>query len=60
MQIMEHSDIIEDFKIEYGSVKVFERQFYAHLTERKIDVVKLEIKIQIRYDRSSLIIKKYV
>ncbi|MEG2460888.1 MAG: hypothetical protein RSB87_07245 [Clostridia bacterium] len=57
LQILEHSDICEDFSKKYGSVKVFAKKFYAHLTERIIDMVKiLELKIQIRYPDMTIII----
>ena len=55
LQIIEHSDICGDFKEKYGSVKVFRRKFYAHLTERYINVELIQIKIQIRFDKSTLI-----
>ncbi len=34
LQIIEHSDICGDFKEKYGSVKVFNKKFYAHITEK--------------------------
>ena len=52
MQIIEHSDICGEFKEKYGSVKVFRRKFYAHITERNINIELIEIKIQIRFDKS--------
>ena len=52
LQIMEHSDICGDFKKKYGSVKVFRRKFYAHLTEHDINIELIQIKIQIRFDKS--------
>ena len=39
LQIIEHSDICGDFNKKYGSVKVFRRKFYAHLTEKDINTV---------------------
>lgn len=51
LQIMEHSDICADFKKQYGSVKVFRRKFYAHLTHLIIDIEIIQIKIQIRFDK---------
>ena len=38
LQIIEHSDICGDFNKKYGSVKVFRRKFYAHLTEKDINI----------------------
>lgn len=55
MQIIEHSDICGGFKEKYGSVKVFRRKFYAHLTERTINIELIQIKIQIRFDKSLMI-----
>lgn len=55
LQIIEHSDICGNFKEKYGSVKVFNRKFYAHITERKIDIKIIQIKIQIRFDVSLMI-----
>lgn len=55
LQIIEHSDICGDFNKKYGSVKVFRRKFYAHLTERKLNIELIQIKIQIRFDKSTLI-----
>ena len=55
LQIIEHSDICGDFNKKYGSVKVFRRKFYAHLTEKDIDIEIIQIKIQIRFDKSTLI-----
>ncbi len=55
LQIIEHSDICGDFKEKYGSVKVFNKKFYAHLTERIIDMKIIKIKIQIRFDKSLII-----
>ena len=55
LQIMEHSDICGDFKKKYGSVKVFRRKFYAHLTETDINIELIQIKIQIRFDKSLMI-----
>lgn len=52
LQIIEHSDICGDFKEKYGSVKVFRRKFYAHLTETYINIELIQIKIQIRFDKS--------
>ena len=55
LQIIEHSDICGDFKKKYGSVKVFRRKFYAHLTERYINIEQIQIKIQIRFEKSLMI-----
>lgn len=55
LQIIEHSDICGNFNEKYGSVKVFRRKFYAHLTERYIDIKQIQIKIQIRFDKSLMI-----
>ena len=55
LQIIEHSDICGKFKEKYGSVKVFRRKFYAHLTAKEIDIEILQIKIQIRFDKSLMI-----
>ena len=55
LQIMEHSDICGDFNKKYGSVKVFRRKFYAHLTELDINIELIQIKIQIRFDKSLMI-----
>ncbi len=52
LQILEHSDICGEFNKEYGSVKVFRRKFYAHLTEKDINIEIFQIKIQIRFDKS--------
>lgn len=55
LQIIEHSDICGDFNKKYGSVKVFRRKFYAHLTETLINIELIQIKIQIRFDKSLMI-----
>lgn len=55
LQIMEHSDICGDFNKKYGSVKVFRRKFYAHLTETHINIELIQIKIQIRFEKSLMI-----
>lgn len=55
IQIIEHSDICGDFNKKYGSVKVFRRKFYAHLTEQYINIEIIQIKIQIRFDKSLMI-----
>lgn len=55
LQIIEHSDICGEFKRKYGSVKVFCRNFYAHLTQQYINIKIINIKIQIRFDKSLLI-----
>lgn len=55
LQIIEHSDICGEFNKKYGSVKVFRRKFYAHLTEQDIDIKIIQIKIQIRFDKSLMI-----
>lgn len=57
LQIIEHSDICEDFNKKYGSVKVFRRKFYAHLTETEINIELIQTKIQIRFDKSLMIHK---
>lgn len=54
LQIIEHSDICGDFK-KYGSVKVFRRKFYAHLTETDLNIELIQIKIQIRFNKLILI-----
>ena len=55
LQIIEHSDICGEFNKKYGSVKVFRRKFYAHLTELLINIEQISIKIQIRFDKSLMI-----
>lgn len=55
MQIIEHTDICGEFNKKYGSVKVFRRKFYAHLTEKQINIELIEIKIQIRFNKLILI-----
>ena len=55
LQIIEHSDICGEFNKKYGSVKVFRRKFYAHLTELFINIEQISIKIQIRFDKSLMI-----
>ena len=55
LQIIEHSDICGEFNKKYGSVKVFRRKFYAHLTETLLNIELIQIKIQIRFDKSTLI-----
>jgi len=55
LQIIEHSNICGKFKEKYGSVKVFRRKFFAHLTERYIDMKYVQMKIQIRFDTEVLI-----
>ena len=55
LQIIEHSDIRGEFKEKYGSVKVFRRKFYAHLTEKDINTKLIQIKIQIRFNKLILI-----
>lgn len=55
LQIMEHSDICGNFKEKYGSVKVFRRKFYAHLTETEINIELIQIKIQIHFNKLILI-----
>lgn len=55
LQIMEHSNICGEFKKVYGSIKVFRRKFYAHLTEKEINIELIHIKIQIRFNKSSMI-----
>ena len=51
LQIIEHSDICGNFKEKYESVKVFRRKFYAHLTERQINIEIILTKIQIRFNK---------
>ena len=55
LQIIEHSNISGDFRQKYGSVKVFCRLFYAHLTHKLIDIKIINIKIQIRFDKKLII-----
>lgn len=55
LQIMEHSDICGDFGKKYGSVKVFRRKFYAHLTQTDLNIELIQIKIQIRFNKLILI-----
>ena len=55
LQIIEHSNICGDFRKKYGSVKVFRRKFYAHLTETQINIELIQKKIQIRFDKSLMI-----
>ena len=55
LQIIEHSDICGNFKQKYGSVKAFRRKFYAHLTEIELNIKIIQIKIQIRFDKSLMI-----
>lgn len=55
LQIIEHSNICGDFGKKYGSVKVFRRKFYAHLTETQINIELIQTKIQIRFDKSLMI-----
>ena len=55
LQIIEHSDICGDFNKKYGSVKVFRRKFYAHLTEQTLNIELIQIKIQIHFDKSLMI-----
>lgn len=55
LQIIGHSDICGEFNKKYGSVKVFRRKFYAHLTEKDINIEIIQIKIQIRFDKSLMI-----
>ena len=52
LQIIEHSNICGEFNKKYGSVKVFRRKFYAHLTETYINIELIQIKIQIHFDKS--------
>ena len=59
LQIIEHSDICGEFNKKYGSVKVFRRQFYAYLTRTLINIEIIEIKIQIRFKKSTLIYSNY-
>lgn len=54
LQIIEHSNISGDFSKKYGSVKVFRRKFYAHLTETELDIGIIQLKIQIRFNKITL------
>ena len=54
LQIIEHSDICGDFKQKYGSVKVFEKKFYADLTKEIVNIKIIQIKIQIHFNKSTL------
>jgi len=57
LQIIEHSDIIGDFSKKYGSVKVFGKIYFSHLTQTIIDIEKIfKTKIQIRYPNSTITI----
>ena len=60
LQIIEHSDICGKFNEKYGSVKVFRRRFYAHLSERNINIELIQTKIQIRFDKSTLTYINYI
>ena len=55
LQIIEHSDVSGKFKNKYGSVKVFRRKFYAHLTELTMNIEIIQTKIQIRFEKSLMI-----
>lgn len=55
LQIIEHSNVSGNFKNKYGSVKVFRRKFYAHLTELTINIEIIQTKIQIRFAKSLMI-----
>ena len=55
LQIIEHSDICGDFSKKYGSVKVFRRKFYAHLTLIELNIEHIQTKIQIRFNKLILI-----
>ena len=55
LQIIEHSNICGDFNKKYGSVKVFRRKFYAHLTLLELNIELIETKIQIRFNKSLMI-----
>ena len=59
LQIIEHLDICGEFNKKYGSVKVFRRQFYAYLTRTSINIEIIQIKIQIRFDKSTLTYSNY-
>lgn len=59
LQIIEHSDICGKFIKKYGSVKVFRRKFYAQITEQLINIELIQIKIQIRFDKSTLTYSNY-
>ena len=52
--INKHSDICGDFKQKYGSVKVFEKKFYADLTKEIVNIKIIQIKIQIHFNKSTL------
>ena len=60
LQIIEHSDICEEFNKKYGSVKVFRRQFYAYLTREYANIKIIQIKIQIRFNKSTLTYSNYI
>lgn len=60
LQIIEHSDICGEFNKKYGSVKVFRRKFYAHLSENDINIELIQTKIQIRFDKSTLTYSNYI
>lgn len=55
LQIIEHSNICGEFNKKYGSVKVFCKTFYACLTKEYINIKIINIKIQIRFDKSLII-----
>ena len=55
LQIIKNSDICGEFNKKYGSVKVFRRKFYAHLTETSMNIEIIQTKIQIRFDKSLMI-----
>ena len=60
LQIIEHSDICGEFNKKYGSVKVFRRQFYAYLTREYANIKIIQIKIQIRFNKSTLTYSNYI
>ena len=63
-EILKYIDEIKDprrkFNEKYGSVKVFRRRFYAHLSERNINIELIQTKIQIRFDKSTLTYINYI
>lgn len=55
LQIIEHSNICGEFKKINGSVKVFCKKFFASITKELINTKIINIKIQIRFDKSLII-----
>lgn len=60
LQIMEHSDICGEFNKKYGSVKVFEKMFYADLTKQIVNIKIIQIRIQIHFDKTTLTYINYI